>query len=44
MEITTADSRSVCKYGLKFEFHCDNLETTMDLQDLCELGEYGTAE
>lgn len=40
MEITIADGREVCKYDMKFEFQGDELDTTTDTQDLCELGEY----
>ena len=40
MEITIADGRSVCEYDMRFEFQGDNLDTTTDTQDLCELGEY----
>lgn len=40
MQITIADGRDVCKYDMRFEFQGDELETTTDTQDLCELGEY----
>jgi hypothetical protein len=40
MEITIADGRTVCKYDMRFEFQGDELDTTTDTQDLCELGEY----
>lgn len=41
MEITIADGRDVCKYDMRFEFEeGSNLDTTEDMQDLCELGEY----
>ncbi|WP_274629747.1 hypothetical protein [Arvimicrobium flavum] len=44
MEITIADGRSVCDYDMKFEFQGDELDTTTDTQDLCELGEYTITE
>lgn len=44
MQITIADGRDVCKYDMKFEFQGDNLDTTTDTQDLCELGEYTITE
>ncbi len=44
MEITIADGRDVCKYDMKFEFQGDDLDTTTDTQDLCELGEYTITE
>lgn len=44
MQITIADGRTVCKYDMRFEFQGDNLETTTDTQDLCELGEYTISE
>lgn len=40
MEITISDGRSVCKYDMRFEFQGDDLDTTTDTQNLCELGEY----
>jgi len=40
MEITIADGRSVCDYDMRFEFQGDELDTTTDTQNLCELGEY----
>ncbi|MGN7879796.1 hypothetical protein [Sinorhizobium sp. Sb3] len=41
MEITIADGREVCKYDMRFEFEeGSDLDTTEDMQDLCELGEY----
>jgi hypothetical protein len=40
MEITISDGREVCKYDMKFEFQGDELDSTTDTQDLCELGEY----
>ncbi|MEI3855104.1 MULTISPECIES: hypothetical protein [Ensifer] len=41
MEITIADGREVCKYDMRFEFEeGSGLDTTEDMQDLCELGEY----
>ncbi|RSC31183.1 hypothetical protein EGT36_21110 [Agrobacterium sp. FDAARGOS_525] len=40
MEITIADGRSVCEYDMRFEFQGDDLDTTTDTQNLCELGEY----
>lgn len=40
MEITIGDGRSVCEYDMKFEFQGDDLDTTTDTQNLCELGEY----
>ena len=40
MEITIADGRSVCEYDMRFEFQGDDLGTTTDKQNLCELGEY----
>lgn len=44
MQITIADGRDVCKYDMKFEFQGDELDTTTDTQDLCELGEYTITE
>lgn len=44
IEITIADGRSVCNYDMKFEFQGDELDTTTDTQDLCELGEYTISE
>lgn len=45
MTITIADGRSVCKYDMRFEFaESDDLDTTTDMQDLCELGEYTIEE
>ncbi|MDQ0321165.1 hypothetical protein QO002_003303 [Pararhizobium capsulatum DSM 1112] len=44
MEITIADGRDVCKYDMRFEFQGDELTTTTDTQDLCELGEYTITE
>jgi len=44
MQITIADGRDVCKYDMKFEFQGDELDTTTDTQDLCELGEYTIEE
>lgn len=40
MEITIADGRTVCEYDMRFEFQGDDLDTTTDTQNLCELGEY----
>ncbi|MBD9371359.1 hypothetical protein IB238_01730 [Rhizobium sp. ARZ01] len=40
MEITIADGRTVCEYDMRFEFQGDDLDTTTDSQNLCELGEY----
>lgn len=40
MEITIADGRSVCEYDMRFEFQGDDLDTTTDTQNLCELGTY----
>ena len=40
MQITIADGRRVCEYDMRFEFQGDDLDTTTDTQDLCELGEY----
>lgn len=41
IRITIADGREVCKYDMRFEFQDSNdLDTTTDTQDLCELGEY----
>lgn len=40
MEITISDGRDVCKYDMRFEFQGDDLDTTTDTQNLCELGEY----
>lgn len=40
MEITIADGRRVCEYDMRFEFQGDDLDTTTDTQNLCELGEY----
>ncbi|MBD9647585.1 hypothetical protein M2267_001502 [Ensifer sp. KUDG1] len=40
MEITIADGRSVCRYDMRFEFQGDDLDTTTDTQDLCEMGSY----
>ncbi|MGV1871997.1 hypothetical protein [Agrobacterium rosae] len=41
IEITIADGRDVCKYDMRFEFQGSNdLDTTTDTQNLCELGEY----
>lgn len=45
IEITIADGRRVCKYDMRFEFaQSDDLDTTTDKQDLCELGEYTIEE
>lgn len=44
MKITIKDGRDVCKYDMKFEFQGDDLDTTTDTQDLCELGEYTISE
>lgn len=44
IEITIADGRDVCDYDMRFEFQGDELETTTDTQDLCELGEYTITE
>lgn len=45
IEITIADGRRVCKYDMRFEFaQSDDLDTTTDTQDLCELGEYTIEE
>ncbi|MEH6719142.1 MAG: hypothetical protein V7704_09700 [Aurantimonas endophytica] len=44
MELTIADGRDVCDYDMRFEFQGDELETTTDSQDLCELGEYTITE
>ncbi len=40
MTITIADGRRVCEYDMRFEFQGDDLDTTTDTQDLCELSEY----
>lgn len=40
MEIRIADGRDVCNYDMRFEFQGDDLDTTTDSQDLCELGSY----
>jgi len=43
--ITIADGRRVCKYDMRFEFaQSDDLDTTTDTQNLCELGEYTIEE
>lgn len=44
IKITIADGRSVCTYDMKFEFQGDDLDTTTDTQNLCELGEYTITE
>ena len=45
IEITIADGRRVCKYDMRFEFQdSDDLDTTTDTQDLCELGSYTIEE
>jgi len=45
VRVTIADGRDVCKYDMKFEFDEDSdLDTTTDMQDLCELGEYTITE
>lgn len=44
VEISIADGRSVCKYDMRFEFQGEDLDTTEDTQDLCELGEYTITE
>ena len=44
IEITIADGRDVCEYDMRFEFQGDELETTVDTQDLCALGEYTITE
>ncbi|HEX2020519.1 MAG TPA: hypothetical protein VGO17_16425 [Aurantimonas sp.] len=44
IEITIADGRDVCDYDMRFEFQGDELETTTDTQNLCELGEYTITE
>ncbi len=40
IEITIADGRSVCEYDMRFEFQGDDIDTTTDKQNLCELGTY----
>lgn len=41
IEITIADGRDVCEYDMRFGFEgSDKLDTTVDTQDLCELGAY----
>lgn len=41
IRITIRDGRSVCKYDLRFEFTEDSdLDTTEDMQNLCEMGSY----
>ncbi|WP_181707813.1 hypothetical protein [Chthonobacter rhizosphaerae] len=41
VEITIADGRDVCDYDMKFVFSEDSdLDTTLDTQNLCELGSY----
>lgn len=45
IEITIADGRRVCKYDMRFEFaQSDDLDTTTDKQNLCELSEYTIEE
>ena len=44
IEITIADGRTICAYDMRFEFQGDELDTTTDRQDLCELGEYTIEE
>ncbi|MEH6721040.1 MAG: hypothetical protein V7704_19345 [Aurantimonas endophytica] len=44
VELTIADGRDVCDYDMRFEFQGDELETTTDTQNLCELGEYTITE
>lgn len=44
MQITIADGRTVCEYDMRFEFQGEDLETTTDTQNLCELGEYTISE
>lgn len=44
MTITIADGRRVCDYDMRFEFQGDDLDTTTDTQDLCELSEYTIEE
>lgn len=44
IEITIADGRDVCNYDMRFEFQGDELTTTTDTQNLCELGEYTIEE
>lgn len=44
-QLTIADGRTVCEYDMRFEFEgSDTLETTVDTQDLCELGTYTIEE
>ena len=41
VKITIRDGRAVCKYDLRFEFTEDSdLDTTEDVQNLCEMGSY----
>jgi len=45
IEITIADGRRVCKYDMRFEFQeSDDLDTTTDTQNLCELSTYTIEE
>lgn len=44
MEITIADGRSVCEYDMRFEFQGEDLDTTTDTQNLCELSTYTIQE
>lgn len=44
MKIVIADGRKVCTYDMKFEFQGNDLTTTTDTQNLCELGEYTIEE
>ncbi|PJI45394.1 MAG: hypothetical protein CTR54_05430 [Rhizobium sp.] len=44
MQITIADGRDKCDYDMRFEFQGDELETTTDTQNLCEMGEYTIQE
>ncbi|MHC5230931.1 hypothetical protein [Brucella sp. LJL56] len=45
IKITIADGRRVCNYDMRFEFQdSDDLDTTTDTQNLCELSTYTIEE
>ncbi len=45
IELTIADGRSVCDYDMRFGFEgSKTLDTTVDTQDLCEMGSYTLTE
>ncbi|MEJ5018723.1 hypothetical protein WH297_03065 [Ochrobactrum vermis] len=45
IKITIADGRRVCNYDMRFEFQdSDDLDTTTDTQNLCEMSTYTIEE